>query len=89
MSTPVKGEETAKLMCYASSVDDAPLTPDELRQLRSNLARLSQSGVENTYRQAYRDCEMKGDRLPRPVAIQQLVQAWRQLWEWRKKERRK
>jgi len=64
---------------------DDPLTPSQLEQLRRNLALLSKSGVETAYQQAYKDCEMKGDKLPRPVAIQQLVQAWRQLWMWTKK----
>jgi hypothetical protein len=66
-------------------MDDRPLTPEEVKQLRENLARLSEAGVENAYVEAYKACEMKAGRLPRPVAIQQLVQAWRQLWAWRRR----
>ena len=68
-------------------MDDRPLTAEEVTQLRENLARLSEAGVENAYVQAYKDCEMRGGRLPRPVAIQQLVQAWRTLWSWRRRGR--
>jgi hypothetical protein len=70
---------------YDVEVDDRPLTPDELEDLRRNLSRLSESGVANAYREAYKQCEMRGDKPPKPVAVQQLVQAWRQLWEWRKR----
>lgn len=66
-------------------MEDRPLNDDELAQLRQNLARLSEAGVESVYRDAYKSCEMKGGKLPRAVAIQQLVQAWRQLWAWRTK----
>jgi hypothetical protein len=66
-------------------MEDRPLTPEELNELRNNLARLSEAGVENAYKEAYKACEIRGGRLPRPVAIQQLVQAWRQLWHWRRK----
>jgi hypothetical protein len=65
-------------------MDDRPLTEDELAQLRQNLARMSESGVKNVYQEAHKECEMKGGRLPKAVAIQQLVSAWKQLWTWRK-----
>ena len=61
------------------------LTEEELKKYRQQLARLSECSVEEEYKQAYRECEMKGDRLPKPYALQQLVQAWRQLWIWRKR----
>jgi hypothetical protein len=68
-----------------AGVDDAPLSEEQIKQLRLNLSRLSESGVEDAYKEAYRQCELKSDRLPTPVAIQQLVQAWRQMWMWRRK----
>ena len=49
-------------------MDDRPLTEDELAQLRQNLARMSESGVKNVYQDAYRECEMKGGRLPKAAA---------------------
>jgi hypothetical protein len=68
---------------YAHLVDDRPRTKDEIDQLRRNLARLSEPSVENVYGEAHKACELKGNNLPKPVAIQQLVQAWRQLWTCR------
>jgi hypothetical protein len=64
-------------------VDDSPLTKDEIDQLRENLAKLSDEGVRNLYRTAWEECRMKGERLPPAKAVQQLVQAWKQLWKWR------
>ena len=29
--------------------------------------------MENAYNEAYKDCAIKGSKLPKPVAIQQLV----------------
>jgi hypothetical protein len=47
-------------------MDDRPLTSEELEQLRRNLALLSRSGVEEAYKQAHKDCVLKGDTLPGP-----------------------
>ncbi len=46
-------------------MDDQPLTEEQLLQLRQNLARLSESSVKDAYQQAHKDCEMKGDNLPK------------------------
>jgi hypothetical protein len=63
--------------------DDRPMTEQELEQLRQNVARLSEDGLKRFYQQAWKDCEIRGDRLPAAKAVQQLVQAWKQLWKWR------
>ena len=60
------------------------LSPEELKQLRENLSRLSPSHVEDFYRTAYEDCRMVFNRVPNPKAIQTLVQVWKQLWKWRR-----
>lgn len=62
---------------------DRPLTEPELKAVQQNLARLSESSVRQVYRQAWEECRMKGERLPSAKAVQQLVQAWKQLWKWR------
>jgi len=72
-------------MVFSLRMDDRPLNEEQLSELRQNLAKLSESGVENAYQQAHKDCEMRGGQLPKAVAIQQLVQAWRQLRMWRRK----
>jgi len=63
---------------------ERPLTEPELKALQQNLARLSEPSVQQVYRQAWEECRMKGERLPPAKAIQQLVQAWKQLWKWQR-----
>jgi lysozyme family protein len=61
-----------------------PLTEHELKDLQQNLARLSEPSVKQVYQQAWEECRIKGERLPPAKAIQQLVQAWKQLWKRRR-----
>lgn len=68
----------------ANEPDDRPFSAEELRDLQDRLARLSEASVEAVYRQAHNACRMEGDRLPGPRVIQELVQAWKQLWKWRR-----
>jgi hypothetical protein len=63
---------------------DRPLTEKELEALQQNLARLSEPSVKQVYQQAWEECRMKGERLPPAKAVQQLVQAWKQLWKWQR-----
>ena len=62
---------------------DRPLTEGELKMLQQNLARFSEPGVRQLYQQAWEECRMKGERQPPAKAVQQLVQAWKQLWRFR------
>ena len=64
--------------------DDPPLSESELAELRQNLARLSDDGVRRFYQSAWEQARLKGDCLPPVKAVQQLVQAFRQLWRWRR-----
>jgi hypothetical protein len=59
------------------------LSREDIEQLRHNLAHLSMEAVRGFYERAYRDCQIIGRHFPTPVAIQQLVQAWKQLRKWR------
>lgn len=62
---------------------DRPLTEQELAELRQNIARLSEDAVRRFYDDAWAECRLKGQRLPPAKAVQQLVQAWKQLRRWR------
>jgi hypothetical protein len=64
---------------------DDLLTKEELSELKRQLARLHPSMVEQAYRDAYQRCAPCAGRLPKPSAIQELVAAWKQLWEWRQR----
>lgn len=46
--------------------------------------RLGEPSVQAVYRRSYHACRMDGERLPGPREIQELVQAWKQLWKWRR-----
>jgi hypothetical protein len=45
---------------------------------------LSPHHVAQAYRDAYDACRMDGGRLPRASAVQELVAAWKLLWNWRR-----
>jgi hypothetical protein len=64
---------------------DEPLTKAEIEQYKRGLSLISPSSVVKEYQQAYEECRMEGDKLPRASAIQQLVAAWYQLWKWRRR----
>jgi len=54
------------------------LNREELEGFRRHLAKLSVPTVEGVYNSADEDCRYDGRKLP-PVAIQQLVAAWKML----------
>jgi hypothetical protein len=60
------------------------LTTDELRDLRHNLAHLSEPAVREFYERSYQDCRPTYNRLPSPKQMQTLVQVWKQLWKWQR-----
>lgn len=75
------GEEMAKIDERAG---EPPMTRDELREYRRRLSMLHPLRVRNSYREAWQACRMDGEALPAPRAVQELVQAWKQLWKWRR-----
>ena len=65
---------------------DDTLTREPLKELGENLAHLSPSAVLDFYQRAYRDCRIiNGHTFPPARAVQELVQAWKQLRKWRRK----
>lgn len=61
------------------------MTREDIRFLNESLAKLSMHSVLDFYQRAYRDCRIiNGSTFPTPRAIQELVQAWKQLRKWRK-----
>jgi hypothetical protein len=60
------------------------MTAEDLQALRRSLAHLSEPAVLDVYQQAYRACRIINSRtFPTARAIQELVQAWKQLRKWR------
>ncbi len=57
----------------------------DLDEIRHNLSLLSEHGVREFYQRAYRECAIiNSQTFPAPRAVQELVQAWKQLRKWRK-----
>jgi hypothetical protein len=63
--------------------NDQVMSAEELQQFRNRLARLSLDAVRHAYNTAYARCRMVNDRVPSARSIQELVQAWKQLWKVR------
>jgi hypothetical protein len=64
--------------------DEVVLSPADLKQMREGLSRLSIEAVRHAYQTAYARCRMVNDRVPSARSMQELVQAWKQLWVWRR-----
>ncbi len=60
------------------------LSREDLKGLSQSLAHLSVSAVRDFYERAYLKCRITGRDFPQPRAIQELVQAWKQLRKWRR-----
>jgi hypothetical protein len=62
------------------------LSREHLNELAENLAHLSMSAVLDFYQRAYRDCRIiNSSTFPSARAIQELVQAWKQLRKWQRR----
>lgn len=60
-------------------------TREDLQEIMHNLSLLSEHGVREFYQRAYRECAIiNSHTFPPARAIQELVQAWKQLRKWRK-----
>lgn len=61
-------------------------TREDLREISHNLALLSPQGVRDFYERAYRECRLSQRDFPPARAVQELVQAWKLLRKWRRRE---
>ena len=58
---------------------------EELVEMGRNLSLMSEHAVREFYQRAYRDCRIiNSSTFPRARALQELVQAWKQLRKWRR-----
>lgn len=61
------------------------LSREHLEELGYNLSHMSMSAVLDFYQRAYRDCRIiNSHTFPAARAVQELVQAWKQLRKWRR-----
>jgi len=61
-------------------------TREDLKEIKRNLSALGERGVREFYQRDYRECAMiNSQTFPPARAVQELVQAWKQLRKWRRK----
>ena len=84
------GEDTANLLEFAVMARRPNLekeqiwTREDLKEITERLSLLSESAVREFYDRAYRECRIiNSQTFPSARAIQELVQAWKQLRKWR------
>jgi hypothetical protein len=62
---------------------DEILTRKDLAALQQRLAMMSTNAVEDFYQYTHNTCRIGPGHFPSPRAIQELVQAWKQMRKWR------
>jgi hypothetical protein len=62
---------------------DEILTRKELAELRNRLTMMSTTAVQDFYQSAYFVCRIGPGHFPSARAIQELVQAWKQMRKWK------
>lgn len=60
-------------------------TKEQLKEMRQGFARLHPSALQIRYQQLWTELRMSSNAPPHPAVVQELVQAWKQLWKWRRK----
>ena len=62
---------------------DEVLSRKDLAELQHRLTMMSGTAVEDFYRSAHMVCRIAPGHFPSARAIQELVQAWKQMRKWR------
>ena len=65
---------------------DDKLTTAQLAELRTKLATMSVTAVKDAYQSAHFQCKLDGDKVQSARAIQTLVQVWREMRGWSKRQ---
>ena len=84
------GEYKAKMLRFLTmarrpdAANEKFFSREDLTEMARNFAFLSEHAVREIYQRAYRDCQIVNSQIPSPRAIQELVQAWKQLRKWRR-----
>ena len=62
---------------------DEVLTKNDLAELQRRLSMMSVTAVQDFYQSAHMVCRIGSGHFPSARAIQELVQAWKQMRKWR------
>jgi hypothetical protein len=55
----------------------------DLVELQRKLSSMSVTGLQDFYRTAYYRCGLESEQVPDARAIQELVQAWKEMRKWK------
>ncbi len=77
-----KRRSTIPVVARSKGGPNEVLTKEQLQKIRHKLAEMSGTAIQDFYRSAHYRAQRHQDRLPPPRAIQELVQAWKQLRRW-------
>jgi hypothetical protein len=71
------------IMARRPQLPDEVLSPKDLAELQRRLSMMSVTAVQDFYRSAHFVCRIGPGHFPGARAIQELVQAWKQIRKWR------
>ena len=71
------------IMARRPRTADEVLSRKELAELQRRLSMMSQTAVQDFYQSAHFVCRIGPGHFPTARAIQELVQAWKQMRKWR------
>jgi hypothetical protein len=59
------------------------LSQQDLAELQTRLSMMSTTAVQDFYRYTHNTCRISLGHFPSPRAMQELIQAWKQMRKWR------
>jgi hypothetical protein len=73
----------SRIMARRPRPPDEALSRKELAELQHRLSMMSVTAVQDFYQSAHMVCRIGPGHFPSARAIQELVQAWKQMRRWR------
>ena len=71
------------VMARRPRLSDEVLSRKDLAELQRRLSMMSQTAVQDFYQSALMVCRIGPGHFPSARAVQELVQAWKQMRKWR------
>ena len=71
------------IMARRARIADEVLSRKDLAELQRRLSMMSQTAVQDFYQSTHLVCRIGPGHFPSARAIQELVQAWKQMRKWR------
>jgi hypothetical protein len=79
-----KGESAKiRIMDRRPNSPEEILTRKDLVELQRRLSMMSITAVQDFYQYTHNTCRIEPGHFPSPRAMQELIQAWKQMRKWR------